>query len=152
MPTNHRIQLTVEIAAPVARVFAVMLDPAHYRDWTSAFDNGSHYEGTWQQGGQIRFLSSTGSGLRSEVVEHRPNEFTSLRHLGWIGIDPTDPASGVTSDWLPAIENYTFHETPTGTRIVIDQDVADDFEQYLRDTWPKALARLREICEAGTAA
>lgn len=149
MPTTRSIHFTAEIAAPVSRVFEIMLDPEQYRAWTKPFDPGSRYEGTWKQGERIRFLSSTGSGMLSEVVEHRPNEFTSLRHLGFVHDGVEDTTSDAVREWAGAIESYTFHATPAGTRVVVDMNVADDWESHLSDMWPRALARLKEICEAG---
>lgn len=50
MSAVKRLQFSTIIAAPVARVVALMFDPASYRSWTSAFIEGSTYEGSWAQG------------------------------------------------------------------------------------------------------
>ena len=152
MPTAKRIRFSVEIAAPVSRVFHLMLDPASYRDWTSPFVEGSYYVGTWKQGQRIRFMSPTGDGMVSEIAEHRPCEFTSIRHLGYIRNGVEDTQSESVRAWAPACENYTFVATPTGTRLVVDQDATADFEQYLSQAWPLALKRLKVLCESGSAA
>ena len=34
------------------------------------------------------------------------------------------------------------------TLLKVDMDVTSDFEEYMNNAWPKALARLKEICEA----
>ena len=36
-----------------------MLDDASYRQWTDAFGPGSHFEGTWLPGSEIRFLGDS---------------------------------------------------------------------------------------------
>jgi uncharacterized protein YndB with AHSA1/START domain len=41
------LQYSVEIAAPPATVWDVMLAQDTYRDWTSAFAEGSYFEGSW---------------------------------------------------------------------------------------------------------
>ena len=151
MPTVKRIQFSAEIAAPVPRVFRLMLDPESYKDWTSAFAEGSFYEGAWLQGQKIKFLSPSGDGMVSEIAEHRPNEFTSIRHLGYISKGVEDTQSESVRSWAPAYENYTFISTANGTRLVIDQDVTEEFEQYIAQAWPEALRRLKAQCEAGMA-
>lgn len=149
MSTVKRLQFTETIAAPVETVFERMLALETYRDWTSAFAEGSTYEGSWQQGQRIRFMGPSGDGMLAEIAEHRPNAFVSIRHLGMIVDGVEDTTSEAVRAWTPAYENYTFHRTEDGgTRLVIDQDVSGDFEDYLREAWPKALARLKAICEA----
>ena len=47
----------------------------------------------------------------------------------------------------PAYENYSFQAVPEGTRLVVDQDITDEFEGDMNQAWPKALARLKALCE-----
>ncbi|MFN8586480.1 MAG: SRPBCC domain-containing protein [Candidatus Eisenbacteria bacterium] len=152
MPASARIQLTIEIAAPVHDVFRRLIEPASYQDWTSAFAEGSRYEGAWRQGERIRFVGPSGDGMLAEVAELRPNEFVSLRHIGFIVNGAEDTTSDTVRACMPAHENYTFVATPTGTRFELDQSVSPDWEADLRAAWPKALARLKAICEAGASA
>lgn len=149
MPNVKRLQFSTTIAAPPDTVARTMTDPDSYRDWTSAFAEGSHYEGSWEAGRRIRFLSPSGEGMLSEIAEHRPNEFISIRHLGFIGPGGVeDTQSDAVKAWAPAFENYSFHAVPEGTRLVVDQDVPPDWESMLAESWPKALARLKALCEA----
>jgi hypothetical protein len=128
MPTAKRIQFTIDIAAPVPVVFSTMLDPQSYRDWTTAFAEGSYYEGSWQQGQKIRFMAPSGDGMVSEIAEHRANEFTSIRHLGYVAQGVEDTQSEAIRAWAPAYENYSFLPTALGTRLAVDQDVTPEFE------------------------
>ena len=152
MPTTKQLQFSADIAAPASRVFQTMLNPESYKDWTSPFAEGSYYEGVWQQGQRIKFMSPSGDGMVSEIAEHKTNEFTSIRHLGYISNGVEDTQSESVRAWAPAYENYTFIATPTGTRLVVDQDATEEFEQNISEAWPKALQRLKALCEAGSAA
>ena len=147
MPATRRIQFSIDIAAPVATVFRWMLDDAGYRDWTTPFAEGSHFVGRWQSGEQIRFMSPSGDGMLSEIAELRPDAFVSIRHLGTIQQGVVDTQSAAVRAWTPAYENYHFHATPAGTRLVVEQDATPEFEAYLREAWPKALQRLNALCE-----
>ncbi len=117
----------------MAVVWEVMLGAETYRRWTTAFADSSYYEGSWRQGSRIRFLSLTGDGMVAEIAENRPNEFISIRHLGYIVNGIEDTESEAVRAWAPAFENYTFAAVPEGTRLVVDQDATADFEQYMND-------------------
>lgn len=151
MPTVKHIQFSVEISAPVVRAFQLLTEPESYAQWTSAFAEGSYFEGSWQQGQKIRFLVPSGDGMVAEIAENRPNEFISIRHLGTISNWVEDRTSDSVRAWAPAYENYTFLATPSGTKLVIDQDVTEEFESYLATAWPKALQLLKARCEAASA-
>jgi uncharacterized protein YndB with AHSA1/START domain len=152
MTTVKRIQFTANIAAPVSKVFRTMLDLESYKAWTSAFTEGSYYEGTWRKGERIRFLASNGDGMIAEIAELRPNEYISIRHLGYIHQGVEDTESESVRSWAPAYENYTFRATPEGTTLLVDQDVTDEYESFMAEIWPKALDRLKALCERGGAA
>ena len=147
MSNVKRIQFSATIKAPVAVVWELMLGAESYPRWTKAFTEGSYYEGSWSQGSRIKFLSPSGDGMVAEIAENRPNEYISIRHLGYIANGVEDTESDSVRAWAPAFENYTFSSVPEGTRIVVDQDVTADFEQFMKDTWPKALELLKKLCE-----
>lgn len=148
MPDVKRIEFSTVIHAPASRVWDVMLGPESYRQWTSAFAEGSYYEGSWEQGEKIRFLSPGGEGMVAEIAESRPGEYLSIRHLGFVANGVEDTESEAVRAWAPAYENYTFVAVPEGTRVVVDQDVTAEFEAYMQDAWPRALALLKQLCEA----
>jgi len=149
MPEFKRLFFAVDVAAPPALVCERMLDPEHYRDWTSAFCEDSHYAGRWHEGERIRFLGPDGDGMLSEVAECRPGEYTSLRHLGLIAAGREDIDSEPARAWTGARENYRFVPTPGGTRVEVEQDVTAQYESYLAEAWPRALQRLKALCERG---
>ncbi len=79
------LTFSTTITAPASHVWQCMLDKPTYEERTKAFDPSSTYEGSWEQGASIKFLSSagtsTGEGMISEIAENRPNKFLSIRHL-----------------------------------------------------------------------
>lgn len=147
MSSVKRIRFVAFIAAPPARVYELMIGAESYRNWTSAFIEGSHFEGSWDRGERIRFLSLSGDGMVAEIAENRPNEFISIRHLGFIARGVEDTVSESVRAWAPAYENYTLEVVPGGTRVVVDQDVTGEFEKYMSEAWPKALSGLKALAE-----
>lgn len=141
MKTLH---FSIRIQAPRERVWKTMLEQESYRQWTAPFCEGSRYEGSWDKGARIRFLSPQGEGMYSEIAENRPNEFISIRHLGEI-------AGGVEkageNPWANALENYTFIAEGSATLLKVDVDTIADFEKFMSDAWPKALSSLKHLCE-----
>lgn len=147
MPTKKRVQFTATIAAPPETVWHHITSPDSYRRWTSAFTEGSYFEGSWEPGATIRFLAPSGEGMVSEIAESRKNEFVSIRHLGFIANGVADTTSEMVRSWVPAYENYTLQRVPEGTRMIVDQDITEDFEEHITQKWPKALALLKDMSE-----
>ena len=141
--------LTFEIAihAPRARVWVTMLDPETYKAWTSAFCEGSYFVGSWDEGAKIQFLSPSGDGMTAVIAENRLHEFVSIRHLGVIEKGVEDTSSEKVRAWAPAYENYRFSDLPDGCRLTVAVDTVAEYEQYMRDTFPKALALLKALAE-----
>lgn len=145
MKTLH---FSIEIKAPVARVWNVMLAPDTYSSWTTPFCAGSYYEGSWDKGAQIRFLAPNGDGMDSVIEDNQPHRFISIRHESILHQGTVDTDSEEARKWLPSHENYTFLPRDAGTELRIEMDMGSDaYEQYLLDAWPKALATLKALCE-----
>lgn len=148
MSTVNRIQFTATINATAAVVWHHITSPESYERWASAFAEGSSFQGSWDTGSKIRFLAPSGDGMVAEIAESRTNEFISIRHLGVISNGTEDTTSEAVRAWAPAYENYTLLLAPQGTRMVVEQDVAAEWEEYLTQAWPKALDLLKELCES----
>jgi uncharacterized protein YndB with AHSA1/START domain len=139
------------IEAPVEKVYHNMLDEKHYEQWTSAFNPGSHYEGSWEKGAKILFLGTDQNGVQggmvSRIRENIPNKFVSIEHLGVVQ-DGREITSGKEVDgWAGALENYTFKQSNGKTLLSVDMDVNEEFKTYFQDTWPRALDKLKAMCE-----
>ena len=144
-----KLHFEVTIRAPRQRVWDTMLRPESYRDWTRAFAEGSYYEGSWDQGASIRFLSPGGDGMFARIAENRRHEHILIEHLGiWKG-GKEDRDNPYSQAWAGAHEAYTFSEANGVTTVQVDVDTSDDMEADFSQMWPKALARLKELCEQG---
>ena len=74
-----KLTFSTTIAAPRELVWGTMLEDATYRNWTSAFQEGSYAVTDWKPGSKALFLAPDGTGMVSRIAEHRPNEFLSIR-------------------------------------------------------------------------
>lgn len=141
------LKFEITINAPRTRVWNTMLEPETYKAWTSAFCEGSYYTGSWDQGAQIRFLSPSGDGMTAVIAENRPYEFVSIQHRGVIENGAEDTTSEKVRAWAPAYENYRFSDVPGGCLVTVTLDTVPEYEQYMLDAFPKALALLKGLCE-----
>jgi hypothetical protein len=144
MKTLH---FSTDIRASRQTVWETLLGRESYRLWTAEFAEGSYFEGTWETGTRMRFLVPSGEGMVSDVAEHRPQEFLSLRHIGFVKDGVEDTESEMVRAWTPALENYTLSYAGLSSHLAIDIDVTPEFEEYMLNVWPAALAKLKRLCE-----
>lgn len=139
-PLNY----AVEIRAPRPRVWEQMLSDAGYRDWTAAFCEGSHYEGRWETGADMRFLGPSGEGMRARIEQAQAPGYVSIEQLGELAGGM--PKEG--SDWQGVFERYRLLEQAGGTRLEIElSQVPDAYVEMMNSLWPAALQRLKQACE-----
>lgn len=141
------LRFSIDIRAPRRQVWSTMLDAVTYEAWTAPFCEGSRYEGSWEPGQRLRFLTPGGEGMVSEVVENRPGEFVSIRHLGSIQDGVEDTTSDAVRAWAPSFENYRYTDTGDGTRVDVEVETLPGYEAFMEETFPRALALLKAICE-----
>jgi uncharacterized protein YndB with AHSA1/START domain len=143
----EKIGFETTINAPVQKVWNVMLRDATYREWTAAFHEGSYYEGSWEAGEEIRFLSPRGNGMISRIAENRRHEFISIEHLGFVANGVVDTDSAEARAMAGARENYSFSEADGVTTVTVEADTTPDYSEMFAEMWPRALTKLKEICE-----
>lgn len=143
-----QLHFSILIQAPKEKVWHTLLDDQPYRLWTSVFADGSYYEGSWEEGESIHFLTPDGCGMASEIAENRYAERVSIRHLGIITHGQVDTQSEEVKAWAPAYETYYLSEKGPDTQVKVTMDSVAEYEAYFQETWPKALAKLKELCEA----
>lgn len=145
---------TVNIDAPADKVYDAMLGigaKVTYEQWTAPFNPTSTYEGRWDKGSKILFIGvdekGEKGGLVSKIAENIPNEFVSIQHCGLVKADEEITEGPDVERWANGFENYTFAENNGTTTVTVDLDITEDFLGYMNETYPKALDKLKEICE-----
>ena len=83
----------------------------------------------------------------SEIAELGLVNSSQSDTSGFIANGDEDTTSEAIRAWAPAFENYTFLPTKEGTSMVVDQDVTAEWEEYIGQAWPKALEKLKTLCE-----
>lgn len=149
-----KLQFKVSINAPATKIYDCMLginSKSTYEQWTSLFNPTSTYEGSWNKGNKILFIgvdeNGEKGGMVSKIAENIPNRFVSIQHYGLLKADQEITEGPEVEKWANGFENYTFEETNGTTTVTVELDTTEDFLDYMNETYPKALDRLKEICE-----
>ena len=141
-----KVHFQIEINCPKEKVFSIMLDKEHYREWTALFNPTSHYEGTWEEGSKIVFLGETEdgekTGMRSQIEKFEPNKVISIKHLGMFEKGKETPFE------QELYEIYYFEEKAGSALLKVEMDTEDAWIEYFGKAWPKALQKLKEVCES----
>ncbi len=155
----QKLQFKVSINAPVSRVYDFMLgttSKSNYEQWTALFNPTSTYEGSWDKGSKILFVGvdekGEKGGMVSRIAENIPNRFVSIQHYGLLKAGKEITEGPEVEKWTNGFENYTFEENNgpdsyRGTTVTVDLDSTEDFLDYMNETYPKALDKLKELCE-----
>nr|WP_255474201.1 SRPBCC domain-containing protein [Pontibacter qinzhouensis] len=140
------------MGASAEKVYKTMLQSESYSAWTAVFSPSSHYKGSWEKGSKILFLGEDNDGniggMVSRIKENILNRFVSIEHLGMVQNNEETTSGAEVAGWAGAMENYTFTEVEGETQLSIDVDTTQEHKAYFAEAWPKALQKLKAMCEA----
>ncbi|HET8860318.1 SRPBCC domain-containing protein [Marivirga sp.] len=149
-----KLQFKISISAPANKVYDIMLGiskKSTYEQWTALFNPTSTYEGSWSKGNKMLFIGTDEKGEKggmvSEIFDNMPNRFVSIRHYGLLKDHVEITKGPEVEKWANGFENYTFEENNGTTTVIVDLDTTEDFLDYMNQAYPKALDKLKEICE-----
>lgn len=144
------LEKSIFINAPKEKVFDILINDSTYREWTSAFCEGSYYEiESWEVWQKIVFKSNTPGWLISKVSHFdKPNQLW-FSHQGWINSDGwEDYNSPNVLPWKNSREIYTLSDVDGGTKLDILQDIPDHEECWsFWEMWDRALEKVKEIAQ-----
>ena len=152
----EKLHYEITIDANSEKVYTTMLADKTYREWTKIFNPASRFEGSWEKGSKILFLGSDEQGNEGGMVsrnrENIPNRFVSIEHVGMIEDGREITSCPKVDPWKGGLENYSFAEQNGSTLVSVDLvfktgGMDEQMAAYFADAWPKALNKLKEICE-----
>ncbi len=149
----NKISKSIIINASPEVIWETITDPRKYQDWTYVFGGNSYFEGGWNEGDAIHFLTKDEEGnlqgMVAEIAKSRYPAFISIRHLGYMADDESaDTANESLKSLAPAYENYTLDLMDDGqTKFTVDVDTQEEYMEMFEDAWPKALELVKSISE-----
>jgi uncharacterized protein YndB with AHSA1/START domain len=148
---HDSMHFEIEIDAPVSKVFDIMLGDETYRDWTQAFNPGSYFKGDWSKGSKILFLGpgpdGEEGGMVSRIADRVNDKYISIEHLGIYSGGKEITEGPEVAAFNGATENYSFVDLGGKTLVKVDMESGGEYKEMFEEMWPKALQRLKEICE-----
>jgi len=149
-----KLQFKVCINGSVSKIYDFMLGiscKSTYEQWTALFNPTSTYEGNWDKGNKILFIgvddNGEKGGMVSRIVDNIPDQFVSIQHYGLYKGDMEITEGLEVEKWANGFENYTFEESNGITLVTVDIDTSEDFVDFMNQTYPKALEKLKDLCE-----
>lgn len=144
----EKIHFSTLINAPREKMWDIVFGKDTYGQWAKAFGADSYYDGSWEEGSDIKFLGPGGEmGMASKIKESRKPEFLSIEHVGIVSGGVVDTTSDEAKKWAPSFENYTFKEVDGGTELSVSVDVLPEHKSMFENSWPEALKLLKELAE-----
>lgn len=137
----------ITINATVEKVWQVLWDELTYMQWTSAFCVGSYAKSDWKKGSSIHFLSPSGRGMYSKIIELEPNKAMVFNHLGEIVDYKEQPNDEKSASWSGSKEAYYLTEIDGKTKLLVTVDMIEEYSDYFKDVFPKALNIVKELSE-----
>lgn len=136
------LEYEIKINATPEKIWTTLWDDISYRQWTSAFQEGSFYVGTWEEKSIVKFLDPNNNGMYSQVLKNDPNKEMVFLHLGEIydGVE-------VPQDWGDATESYILEETEDGTKLIARIKTSEEFKVFFEDKFPNALQNVKNLSE-----
>lgn len=138
-----KLEFVTEIHASPEKVWGTLWQDASYRKWTSVFMEGSYAESDWKEGSRIKFLSPGGKGMYSVIRRKVENEEMIFEHLGEVR-----DGKEIPQQWGGAQERYFLKKTGENTQLKVVLDASEEWEKYFSETFPKALALVRQLSES----
>lgn len=146
------LHFEIAIQASPEEVHRIMLEDNSYREWTSEFSPGSHFKGSWEKGTEIRFLGPDQKGedygMIGRIKENIPGKIVSIEHYGVLVKGEEITSGKEIEGWAGALESYYFREEGGKTILTVVSDTTKEYEESMKTIWPKALAKLKELCES----
>lgn len=150
-----KLQFKTDINRPAAEVYNTMLNKETFLQWTTEFNptpgSTNDVEGDWKKGSKMLFVGTNEEGKRqgmvSRIEENIPNKFVSIYHYGILDGDQEIVEGPAVDEWGGGYENYHFEEHDGATTVTVEMDAAEEHAGYFSATWPKALAKLKAMCE-----
>ncbi|WP_312075775.1 SRPBCC domain-containing protein [Chryseobacterium sp.] len=136
------LKFEIKIEASPEKVWSVLWDDFSYRQWTSAFCEGSFYKGTLEEDSKVQFLDPDNNGMFSKVVKNIPGKEMIFLHLGEI-------YSGIETpmDWGDATESWFLEGDEELTSLRLEINSSEEFKSFFEEKIPEAIQNVKNLSE-----
>lgn len=136
------LEYTIQINATPEKVWEVLFTQDNYKKWASAMNEGTYFEGTWEEGSIMKFLDPKNNGMYNLVEKNIPNKQLSMKHLGWILEGELSP-----QDWEDSTLDYILEPNENGTLLIGKVNSLDEFVDFFNSKYPKNFENIKNLAE-----
>ena len=139
------LEFKLQINAPAEKVWKVLFTQDENRNWPSAVNEGTYFEGTWEEGSVMRFLDDENNGMYNSVEKNIPNKELTMKHLGWI-------YDGELSqqNWEDSTVTYLLESNENGTLLTGKINALDEFVDFFNSKYPSNFEKVKKLSESST--
>lgn len=137
------IKRSIEINAPAAKVWDVLVNPDYTKQWASEFSDGTYVETDWQKGSDVVWKTKEGTvGAKGIVQINNANALLKVAFYDDVDASPATPVG-------PYSEIYAL--SPTGDQTIL---AVESGPLSLKDNlahaplWDKAIEKIKRLAEA----
>lgn len=143
----NQLTFSVEINADRKVIWEALWGDSAYREWAGVFYEGSYVVAeNWDEGSVVHFLIPDQSGIYSKIEKHIPHHIIEFKHIGTVLGGVEQPIDEETQKWSGATERYSISEEGDTKTLNINIDVLDEHLEFMTDTFPKTLEKLKSNC------
>lgn len=142
-----RLNFSIDITAEKTTIWKALWNEGSYREWASVFFEGSYaVTDHWEEGSTVHFLAPDQSGIYSIIEKHMPNNMIQFKHIGKVVGGKEQPIDDETKQWSGATETYRLTEGKHAVTLEVEIDVLDEHLEFMTNTFPQALKKIKENC------
>ena len=139
------LEFKTQISAPAEKVWKVLFTQHENRNWPSAVNEGTYFEGTWEEGSVMRFLDDENNGMYNSVEKNIPNRELTMKHLGWIYGGELSP-----QNWEDSTVTYLLEPNENGTLLTGKINALDEFVDFFNSKYPSNFEKVKKLSESST--
>lgn len=146
-----KLEFSIDINASAEKVFKVITEKETAAAWISVFSPNSFYEGSWDEGQKITFITPDEhgklNGMVCRITKNIPGKELYIQPLG----NYLDGKEIIDEETLKSLavtyENYHFIQHYGYSEFKVYATALDEFESFFNETWPVALKLIKEMAE-----
>ena len=137
------LEYKIQINAPAEKVWEVLFSQNAEENWPSAINEGTYFEGTWEEGSIMRFLDAENNGMFNLIEKNIPKKELKMKHLGWIYDGELSP-----QDWQDATVTYLLESNENGTFLTAIVNSLEEFVDFFNSKYPPNFENIKKLSES----
>lgn len=134
---------TIDINAPVTKVWDTVVKPESSKEWLSVTMPGSHMDGDYALGSEVFYKSADDSGVKGTVKELVLNETIYVEYFE----SYTKGVKDDSAEWVGSSDRYTFSENNGVTTLTQESSFPEQYMDDFNSMISKSLEKIKEIAE-----